>query len=87
MTIDHGNRGDRLAGVRYAEQDPILDCFSYDRLPPRLRKIFREAPCRLNASETLAALRVQPVHQVETRILFALRDWHEGVERERRALS
>ncbi|QCM10073.1 hypothetical protein CFBP6625_06710 [Agrobacterium tumefaciens] len=88
MKFDHGNRGDRVPGVRYAEQDPVADVFSYDRLPKQIRAILRDAPCRLNATETLAAIRDgQSVTQVSTRLLLGIKGYLDGCERERQALS
>lgn len=85
MKIDHGNRGDRIAGVRYQAIDPIDDQFAFDRLPKQIRRFLISAPCRLSATETLQALQDgQPATQVLTRLMLGVKAYLENSERERR---
>lgn len=85
MTIDHGNRGDRIQGVRYQQIDPIADQLNFDKLPKQIRRFLIQAPCRLSATETLQALQNgQSPSQVLTRLMLGVKGYLENAERERR---
>ena len=83
MTSAHGNRGDRVGGVRYATVDPRDDMAAFDRLPRRLRRLLANAPARLNSQEVLERLRGgKTPARLEVEILLGIKGFLDNANRE-----
>jgi hypothetical protein len=84
--IDHGNRGERVQGVRYQTIDPIVDQLNFDKLPKPIRRFLIDAPCRLSATETLQALNAgQSATQILTRLMLGVKGYIENAERQKQS--